>query len=252
MKLNSLFSFLLFLFSTTLFASENTIVLDSANAAYAKGDYTKAIKLYDSVIAKGEIAPELYFNLGNAFYKLNNIGFAILNYEKAKKLSPDDEDINVNLKLANQKTEDKIEAAPQLFLTTWKNVLVNIMSEKAWSELCIFSIFLALILFAIYIFTSIRVWKQIGFFGGSFLILFSISIFFVAKHKAELTLNSGTAIITAPTVTVSGSPNEKGTKLFILHEGTKVTVTDEDGSWTEIKIVNGNVGWVPSHTISPI
>src|SRR6185295_12270070 len=102
------------------------------------------------IINTGEVAPEIYFNLGNSYYKTNNIGYAILNYERAKKLSPDDEDINVNLKLANQKTEDKIEVAPQLFLTTWKNGIIDIMNEKSWSELCIFLIVISLVLFAVY------------------------------------------------------------------------------------------------------
>ena len=109
-----------------------------------------------------------------------------------------------------------------------------------------------MILFAVYIFSANRGVKQIGFFGGSTLILASIFIFFIARHKYELTKNSENAIITTPTVTVTGSPNEKGTKLFILHEGTKVNITEEDGSWTEIKIANGNVGWVPSKSLSAI
>ena len=252
MKLNSLLLILLFSFSLSVTANENKVILDSANAAYSKGDYFKAIKLYDSVLNNSTVAPEIYFNLGNAYYKTNNIGYAILNYERAKKLAPDDEDIIVNLKLANQKTEDKIEAAPQLFLTTWKNGIVDLMSEKSWSELCIVLIVFSLILFAVYIFSANRGVKQIGFFGGSTLILASIFIFFIARHKYELTKNSENAIITAPTVTVTGSPNEKGTKLFILHEGTKVNITEEDGSWTEIKIANGNVGWVPSKSLSAI
>ena len=252
MKLNSLLLILLFSFSLSVTANENKVILDSANAAYSKGDYFKAIKLYDSVLNNSTVAPEIYFNLGNAYYKTNNIGYAILNYERAKKLAPDDEDIIVNLKLANQKTEDKIEAAPQLFLTTWKNGIVDLMSEKIWSELCIVLIVFSLILFAVYIFSANRSVKQIGFFGGSILILTSIIIFFIAQHKYELTKNSESAIITVPTVTVTGSPNEKGTKLFILHEGTKVNITEDEGDWTEIKIVNGNVGWVPSKSLSAI
>lgn len=253
MKLNRLFILvLLFSFSLSLIAHENKVILDSANAAYSKGDYFKAVKLYDSVLNNGQVAPEIYFNLGNAYYKTNNIGYAILNYERAKKLAPYDEDITVNLKLANQKTEDKIETAPQLFLTTWKNGIVDMMSEKGWSQMCIVLIIVSLILFAVYIFSSNRGLKQVGFFGGSALLFVSIFLFFIARHKYELTKNSESAIITTATVTVTGSPNEKGTKLFILHEGTKVSITEDDGGWTEIKIANGNVGWVPSKSLSAI
>lgn len=252
MKLNRFLIVLLFLFSLTAKANESKIILDSANAAYAKADYFKAIKLYDSILNKGEVAAEIYFNLGNAYYKSNNIGYAILNYERAKKLAPEDEDIAMNLKLANQKTEDKIEAAPQLFLTTWKNAIVDMMSEKSWSEMCIILVIISLILFATYIFSANKAVKQVGFFGGSALILASVFVFFIAKHKYELTKTSSTAIITKAAVTVTGSPSEKGTKLFVLHEGTKVNITEEDGDWTEIKIANGNVGWVPTKSISAI
>ncbi len=252
MKLSNLFALVLFSFSLSLMATESKVMLDSANAAYAKGDYTKAIKFYENIISKGEVAPELYFNLGDAYYKSSNLGYAILNYERAKKLLPDDEDINVNLKLANQKIEDKIEVAPQLFLTTWKNGVVDMMNEKSWSELCILLIVISLILFCVYIFTVHQGLKKLGFWGGSVLIILSVFIFFVAKHKYELTKTSSNAIITSAAATVYGSPTEKGTKLFILHEGTKVDITEDNGEWVEIKIANGNVGWLPSKSIVAI
>ena len=126
------------------------------------------------------------------------------------------------------------------------------MNERSWSELCIFLIVVSLILYSIYIFTPRRGLKQLGFFGGSIFIAASILVFFIAKHKYELTRTSNTAIITSAVVTVTGSPNVKGTKLFILHEGTKVNITDNDGDWTEIQIANGNVGWLSGKNLSPI
>jgi tetratricopeptide (TPR) repeat protein len=225
-------------------ANTNNLLLDSANSAYSKGDYSKACKLYENIISNGEEAPEVYFNLGNAYYKTNNIALAILNYERALKLEPDNEDFSFNLKLANQKTEDKIDAAPQLFLSQWKNGLVDLMTEKRWSQLCILLICISLILFAMYITMQKRGLKQFGFFGGTTLVILSIITFFIAQHKYSITKNNSEAIITSPSITVTGSPNEKGTKLFILHAGTKVNVTQEDVSWAEIKIANGNTGWI--------
>lgn len=225
-------------------AGQTNLMLDSANAAYSKGDFSKSIQLYEGVVNKGLESVALYFNLGNAYYKTNNIALAILNYERAKKINPNDDDINVNLKLANQKIEDKIDAAPQLFLTQWKNGIVNLMSEKAWSILCILLVVLALVLFAIFITAGNRNFKQVGFFGGIFFITVALATFFIAEHKYTQTKYSSDAIITSPSVTVMGSPNEKGTKLFILHEGTKVNITQENDGWTEIKIANGNVGWI--------
>jgi|ERR1019366_4907010 tetratricopeptide (TPR) repeat protein len=240
------------LYSSSGKANENISIIDSANNQYSKSNYENAVKLYESIIDKGLEAPELYFNLGNAYYKSNNIAYAILNYERAKKLNPNDEDINVNLKLANQKIEDKIDAAPQLFLTEWKNGFIHIMTEKGWSIVCILSVVIALLLFAIYISTTNRSLKQMGFFGGSIFIILSVFLFFIAKEKYNLTKYSSDAIITAASVTATGSPNDKGTKLFILHEGTKVSITQEDNDWTEIKIANGNVGWIKSKNLTAI
>lgn len=233
-------------------ANESNIKLDSANIAYSKGDYNKAAKLYENILSNGLEASEVYFNLGNAYYKTNNIAFAILNYERALKLNPDNDDFNFNLKLANQKIEDKIEAAPQLFLTQWKNGLIDLMTEKGWSVLCIVLVILSLVLFAIYVTMQKKSLKQFGFFGGTTLILLSIITFFVAQHKFKLTKNNSDAIITSPSITVTGSPNEKGTKLFILHEGTKVNITQEDIGWAEVKIANGNTGWIKKSELQKI
>ncbi len=233
-------------------ADQTSGMLDSANSAYSKGDFQRAITQYEGIRNKGLESAELYFNLGNAYFKTNNIAFAVLNYERAKKISPNDEDIAVNLKLVNQKIEDKIDAAPQLFLTQWKNGLVDLMSEKAWSILCILLITIALILYAIFISFNNRAFKQIGFFGGTIFIVSAIATFFIAQHKYTLTKNNTDAIITSASVTVMGSPNEKGTKLFILHEGTKVDVTQENDGWTEIKIANGNVGWIKGKDVTSI
>ncbi|OFY85118.1 MAG: hypothetical protein A3F72_04975 [Bacteroidetes bacterium RIFCSPLOWO2_12_FULL_35_15] len=233
-------------------ADQPVIMLDSANTAYSKGDFSKAIELYEGIANKGLESSELYFNIGNAYFKSNNIALAILYYERAKKLNPSDEDIIVNLKLANQKVEDKIEAAPQLFLTQWKNGIVDMMSETAWSVFCIILFAMALILFSIFITSGNRSLKQTGFFGGMVFIISAVVTLFIAQQKYTQTKYNSDAIITSASVTVMGSPNEKGTKLFVLHEGIKVNVTQENDGWSEIKIANGNVGWVKRKDVTAI
>ncbi len=244
--------FFAFFICITTFADNSTIVFDSANASYAKGNFEKAIEQYESLIENNFVSSELYFNLGNAYYKTNNVGLAILNYERAKKINPDDEDLITNLKLANQKTEDKIDAAPQLFLSEWKDGIINIFNEKDWSIICILLFSISLLLFGIYILSYNNALKKLGFFGGTLISLATICIFFIAQNKYELTKNSADAIVISATATITGSPNEKGTKLFILHEGTKVVVTQEANEWTEIKIANGNVGWIKSNLLQKI
>ncbi|MCX6295815.1 MAG: tetratricopeptide repeat protein [Bacteroidetes bacterium] len=241
---------IIFLFIVSFFvcftsnANDNKIVFDSANSCYAKGDYEQVITQYESILNNNFSSAELYYNLGNAYYKTNNIGLAILNYERAKKLNPHEEDLITNLKIANQKIEDKIEAAPILFLTEWKNSIIDIFSAKEWSILCIIFFTVSLLLISLYFLTFKNRLKKLGFFGGSTFFILCILTFFIAQQKNELTINSVEVIITSPTATVTGSPNEKGTKLFILHEGTKAVITQDLGTWTEIKIANGNVGWL--------
>lgn len=252
MKLNK-FIALLFLLSSVIAKAENlNAVWDSANAAYTDGRYEDAIKMYEQILAENKESAALYFNLGNAYFKTNNIGPAILNYERAKKLDPDDENINANLKLANQKTEDKIEAAPQFFLSQWKNTIVDAMSEKDWSILLIVSIIVSLLLFAIYVTSGGKALKQLGFYGGSALLVLSVILFFTARSKYDSTVNGNSAIVTSASVVVNGSPSAKGTRLFILHEGTKVDILQQQDDWTEVKIANGNVGWLKASDLEKI
>jgi tetratricopeptide (TPR) repeat protein len=252
MKLNRIFFFLLLLVSRIVHAGDDKTIFDSGNSYYSKGDYKTAIKEYETILVSGSESAELYYNLGNAYFKTNNLGYSILNYERAKKLKPDDEDISANLNLAEQKTEDKIEAAPQLFLSQWENGLSDLMTEKQWSELLIGSIILGLALIAIYILSANKILKQLGFFGGLALLIFSIFSFFMAKNKFNSEVNNSSAIIVVSSVNVTGSPSEKGTVLFLLHEGSKVKIMDQENEWTEVKIANGNVGWIKNSNLEKI
>lgn len=240
------------LFSLSLKASEQNFLFDSANAAYARSDFEGAIKKYEELLAGNKVSAELYYNLGNAHYKVGHLGLAILNYERAKKLSPEDEDIAANIKFANQKTEDKIEAAPKLFLAEWKSSIVELMDESSWSIVCICMICLGLFFIALYISLSGKVVRQLSFYTGSILLILSTATFFLARHKYHLETFSNDAVITSPSVTVTGSPSDKGTRLFILHEGTKVEVLEESDGWSEIKIINGNTGWIKDTQIEKI
>lgn len=252
MKLDRIIFLLLFLVSRSILATDYKTTFDTANSYYSKEDYKAAIKEYETILASDQESAELYYNLGNAYFKTNNLGYSILNYERAKKLKPDDEDIITNLKLAEQKTEDKIEAAPQLFLSQWENGLSDLMTEKEWSELLIVSIILGLALIVIYILSANKILKQLGFFGGITLMIFSVFTFFMAKNKFNSAVNNSSAIIVASSVEVTGSPSEKGTILFLLHEGSKVKIMDQENDWTEVKIANGNVGWIKNSKLEKI
>jgi tetratricopeptide (TPR) repeat protein len=184
MRYASLIFILLFSFAFNTLKSNNP-AFELANAAYAKGDYEKAAGLYEQLLSGNEVSAEVYYNLGNAYYKSGKLGLAILNYERARKIAPEDEDILANLKLANQKTEDKIEAAPQLFLTEWKSSITGLMSERAWSVCCILLFVFAALLFAVYTISSRSGVKKAGFYMGSLFVLGGIFVFFISKQKFE-------------------------------------------------------------------
>jgi len=227
-------------------------LLDSANSAYSKKEFSKAVTLYEKILAQGTEAPELYFNLGNAWFKNNNMPKAILNYERARRLKPDDEATLVNLKMANSRIVDKMEEGPQHFITGWRIRFLNLFSEKIWSLGSIVLFLSGLCLLLVY-FVSRRVWlRQLSFV--CFLIFLGLSGFtgLTAWNKNALSQTHQEAIVMAPNVSAKGSPDDKGTDLFILHEGTKVFLLQNNAGWSEIKLPNGNTGWLPQSAFEVI
>jgi tetratricopeptide (TPR) repeat protein len=243
---------LLFMLAVRLNAATPYQLVDSANTAYAKKEFAKAAGLYEKVLAQGSEAPELYYNLGNAWFKCNNMPRAILNYERAKRLKPDDEARAVNLKMANARIVDKVEEAPQHFISGWKIRLLNVFSEKTWS-LGSIVLFIACLFFLLIYFVSARVWiRQLSLVCFVLVLGSSVSTAAAAWNKNALAETHEEAIVMAPNISAKGSPDEKGTDLFILHEGTKVYLIQNSAGWTEIKLANGNTGWLPQSAFEPI
>lgn len=225
---------------------------DQANKLYADGRYEDAIGQYEAVLANDELHTDIYYNLGNAYYKIDNIPAAILNYEKALKLKPDNEDAIFNLAMANKKTVDKIERLPELFIgSTWKN-LVTSRTVNGWATYCVGLIFLALIFFVGYLLLQQAFIKKINFYAGIFFFLASLFSWLMASQHQGIIDESSEAIIFASTITVQSEPNENAEKLFTLHEGTKVNLVEESNDWSKIKLPNGNVGWVQSESLKAI
>ncbi|MBI3500608.1 MAG: tetratricopeptide repeat protein [Bacteroidetes bacterium] len=234
----------LFFFAAKMFASEPKIILDSAGMAYSKGNFQKAAEQYEKIISMGYESPEIYFNLGNAYYKLDNLGKSILNYEKAKKLSPQDEDIAFNLKLANQRTVDKIEPAPKLFLDDWWDSLKSSHSEKSWSMRSIGCFVLFLFFLGIFIISGKSINKQFGFWLSlTFFVLFVLT-FTIARGRHHDIVMHDSAVILSSSAEIKNAPAESGTKLFILHEGAKVSFSETNGDWIRVELSSDKVGWV--------
>ena len=222
------------------------------DSAYIKNDFASAIQIYESLLQQGE-APEIYYNLGNCYYKTDDIARAILNYERALLLSPGNADIRANLEIARSKAIDKVTPVPEIFFITWIRSLVNSQSSDAWARTGIVSFLLLLVSLAIFFFTQHIKWKKIGFSAAIlFLIVTVLSNLFASQQKSYLT-NRNDAIILSPSVTVRSTPSESGTSLFVLHEGRKVEIKDNSmREWKEIRLEDGKVGWVPSSSIEVI
>ena len=201
---------------------------------------------------QGESA-DIYYNLGNSYYKTDNIAKAIVNYEKALVLNPGNGDIRFNLELAQSKTVDKVTPMSEVFLITWFKSLTNTMSEKGWAKMGIATFVLMLLCLALYFFGKKIVLKKIGIIAALCLLLVCILSNVFASFQKSKAQSHSTAIIMAPSVTVKSTPNEGGTDLFILHEGRKVNIKDNTmREWKEIQLEDGNAGWVPASVIEII
>lgn len=238
------------LFCATVFAQDDQ--LQKANDFYTKDQFKQAIETYKQILMTNMESPEVYFNLGNAYYKTGQYTQAILNYERAKLLAPDDEDISFNLQVANQKVVDSIQELPGIFIVRWWNSIVNSHTTDTWAVLSIVAFILFLVMLGFYFFARTSDVKRITFWAGCFLIAFSVlSWSFAAKQKARL-VNHNFAVVMQPTVTVKSSPSEKGTNLFVVHEGLKIQITDKLGDWVEIRLADGNKGWLLTESIERI
>jgi len=219
-------------------------LLKEANQLYASNEFIKAQKIYENLVGQGFESPELYFNLGNACYKNQELTKAILYFEKASLLAPNDEEIQFNLELVNQFVVDKIVPLPRPFFLKWGQSILNIFTASGWAFLSILTFIFMLGLAALFIFSRTLSIRKISFSVSILFLAISIlSLVLAGKQKSKLT-NRNHAVIFATTVTVKSSPSESGTDLFVIHEGLKVEIKEELGSWADIKLEDGNTGWV--------
>jgi len=240
-----------FFLSISTFASASED-FQKANAFYAEGKYQEAIEEYQTLLNTDNISTDIYFNLGNCYYKTDNIPNSILNFERALKLKPDNEDALFNLKMANKRTVDKIDRLPELFIgNTWKNLVISKTVEN-WSFNAIGLLFLSLVLFISYLLMQQVIVKKAGFYAGFLFLGLSMFTFLMASQHNSILEQSTEAIIFAPTTTIQSEPNTNAEKLFTLHEGTKVTLLEDNLEWSKIKLPNGNIGWIKSDEVKRI
>ncbi len=218
--------------------------LTEAEKAYDAKQYKTAIRLYEQLLKEGYTSYQLYFNLGNSYYKNGNLGRAIHAYEIARKLEPDDEDIKINLSLANSKTVDKIDTKENFFITAVKSNVLSSLSTPAWAWLNIISLFVAATAFFLYYVLSSIAYKRV-FFSVSMLFTFFFLVSYILGNSAVKAKSENKfAIVLEKEVKIMNEPTATANTKFRLHEGTKVRVVENNGDWMLIKLENGNEGWL--------
>jgi tetratricopeptide (TPR) repeat protein len=216
----------------------------AGNEYYSKNEFEKAIESYKAVIDSGYTSAELYFNLGNAYFKTHQVTLALLNYERAAIIDPHDPDIQNNLQLAKTFVTDEINPIPGFIVKQWFTDIVKLLRSNTWAVISIISFNLTLLCLLVYLFSRRIILRKVSFWTSVVMIIISSLNFTFAFQRKKMDTQHHTALIQVPSVTVKSSPDDSGTDIFQLHEGTKVTIVDQLGEWREIRIVDGNQGWL--------
>lgn len=235
--------------------ADSTVVYTKAMAdsAYAEADYATAIHIYEQLVATHGESAVIYYNLGGAYYKMDEIARAILNYERALLLAPSNANVMFNLELARSKAVDKNALIGELFFVRWYRSFAAIMSADAWSKVAILCFIILISCLVLFIFGKKSKTKKIFFTFALLSLLCTILANVIASGQTDKLVHRESAIIMEPSVTVRSTPSANGTELFILHEGKKVKIKDDSmKAWKEIEIEDGNIGWLPAEAIERI
>lgn len=221
-----------------------------ANKLYQESKFEEAAKTYEAVLLSGNESAELYFNLGNAYFKQSKFPQAILNFERALRLAPGDEDIRFNIQVANLRIVDKIEPMPEIFYNRWINDLKSLFSADGWGRSSIYFLLLSIAAGIFYSLSEgLGIIRKISFYLASFALAISLLALAFGYNEYQQIKEAKSAIVFTPTLHVKSSPNENGTNIFVVHEGTKVELQDRVNNWVKIRLADGNIGWVPEHHV---
>jgi tetratricopeptide (TPR) repeat protein len=223
-----------------------------ANTLYQEGKYELALEKYGEIILTGYESADLYYNMGNAAYRANSIGYAILYFEKTLKLDPGNEDAANNLEFASRHRVDTFEEVPELFIRSWIRAFFLLLPERGWSLLALLFFTLIISSIIIYVYSRKLLLKKLGFFVA----IVAVFLFFLSFTGALKSFRSITkpesGIILTPSVIVRSSPSESGTELFILHEGTRVRINEGVTGWQNIRVIDGREGWITTDDFGSI
>ena len=233
--------------------ADSQSLFQEGNRHFQEEAYRDAINSYNQIIDQGMASPELYFNLGNAYYKVGETANAILNYERALRLRPRDQDIKTNLNLVNHTIVDRVEPPPMLFFWRWMNTIRDSMTANEWGKWCAIMMWITAVITGVALFRRQGLLRQsIRYLAGVLIVVWVV--FFVGYlWKSHHDKNTIQAIVTTQKVEVLSAPDETGTVLFDLHEGIRVRVLRNVPGWAEITLPDPQKrGWLPTNTMEVI
>jgi hypothetical protein len=228
----------------SVFAQTPEQMFDQANQLYQQNKFAEARDVYEAIVRNGFVSGELYYDLGNAYYKTGDLGKAVLNYERALRLMPNDEDLRHNLQLANLMITDRIEATPRLFVWDYWDAIKAAFSLNAltWIGYALFVLLVGSI--CVIILARSYGTRRLGLFSGSISTALLVLTIVLFVGKIGEVNRADTAVVTAKITTLKNSPDAKSSDAFVLHSGVKVTITDSVGEWMKIRLADGKVGWM--------
>lgn len=243
---------LIVVISANIFASGFEQLFNEGNELYRNGKYNEAIVVYKKMLDSNFESANIFYNLGNCYYRLDKLGYAILFYEKGKKLSPGDDDISHNLLFARNNTIDKIETLPSIFIFEWWESLIAVFSVDGWTYLLLLFLFFLLISISVFLLTRNPLFNRYSFFSGliSFLLLIFTLAVLLVRLNADASQQYG--VVIESVVEVKTSPDKSSKNAFIIHEGLKSRIDDKLDNWYKIKLEDGKEGWIEESKIGLI
>jgi len=227
-------------------------LFQSGNEKYGRAEYNEAIIDYKQIVDNGYKSFELFYNLGNAYFRTNDIANAILYYEKAKKINPDDEDIKTNLKIVKLRTVDKIEEIDDFFLSDISKDISYSLGLEVWTFLSLLFIWITFGIGILFKITKSSTLKKNLFLYSIILILSTFLTFYFSNQLSNELYDDSFAIVMESSVYIKSSPDAGSTDLFILHEGAKLKIINNRNAWSNIRLANGKTGWLPGGSIKKI
>ena len=225
---------------------------EKATAAYQAKDFKTAISTYEAGLSEGMISKELYYNLGNAYFREKQYGKAVLNLERALQIAPSDADIQHNLQIVRQELVDDIEQLPPFFLAKWWNATSQIFSSTVWSALAILTMWLTVAGLVLWLIGKQRTQRKRGFLGGLGLLVLTLLFYALGNTRANAEQDSGQAVLISKEMALRSAPDGESKVILDLHEGVKVSIQDQIGDWHKVRLANGEVGWLPKDVLEKI